>query len=107
MKSPAIYSLVWTDTLIRTARKFLQKHPDLHKTLREVLEQLEIDPKAPSLRLHTLSGNLKGKQAVRLTYAYRIILVVRSGKPSLRGLKFASRVDRCAHRRDPERTRRM
>ena len=76
MKSAATYSLVWTDTFVRTARKFLQKHPDLHKTFREVLEQLAADPKTPSLRLHALSGNLKGKQAVRLTYAYRIILVV-------------------------------
>jgi len=77
MKSAAPHSLVWTDTFVRTARKFLRKHPDLHKTFRDVLEQLEADPKAPSLRLHALSGNLKGKQAIRLTYAYRIVLVVR------------------------------
>lgn len=76
MKAAAPYALVWTATFIRTALKFLQKHPDLHETFRGVLVQLETDPKAPWLKLHALSGKLKGKQAVHLTYAYRIILVV-------------------------------
>ena len=31
---------------------------------------------APSLRLHNLTGKLAGKQAVSITYAYRIVLCV-------------------------------
>ncbi len=37
---------------------------------------LKEDPFAPHLRLHHLSGELKGTQAVSLTYDYRITLTV-------------------------------
>ena len=37
---------------------------------------MESDPFDPSLRLHALHGALEGKQAVRLTYSYRIVLRV-------------------------------
>jgi len=43
---------------------------------RLVLGLLESDPRAPGLRLHALAGQHKGKYAVSLTYAYRIILVL-------------------------------
>ena len=76
MKRTAAFTLVWTVTFVRTARKFLNRQPELRETFRGVLERLEADPNTPSLRLHALSGKLKGKYAVRLTYAYRIILIL-------------------------------
>lgn len=68
------YTLVWTQSFKRTAKKFLSRHRDLTGTFAEVLHRLETDPMDPVLRLHDLTGRLKGKQAVSLTYSYRIVL---------------------------------
>lgn len=68
------YTLVWTETFARTAKRFLRRHPELRATLAGILRKLETDPSHPSLKLHPLHGRLEGCQAVRLTYSYRIIL---------------------------------
>ena len=70
------FTLVWTDTFARTARKFLRRHPDLAGLLEDILKQLEQDPHASRLRLHPLKGRHKDKHAVSLTYAYRIVLII-------------------------------
>ncbi len=71
------FALVWTHTFSRTARKFLRRHPDLVGLFEDVIEQLEVDPYAPRLRLHGLKGTHRGKHAVSLTYSYRIVLILR------------------------------
>ena len=71
------FGLIWTDSFARTARKFLRRHPDIEGMFEDVLRQLEIDPRAPRLRLHPLQGAHRGKHAVRLTYDYRIVLILR------------------------------
>ena len=71
------YQLLWTDTYLRTARKFIRRHPDLEGELEVVLKQLEDDPHAPRLRLHALQGRHRGKHAVSLTYSHRLVLVLR------------------------------
>jgi len=71
------FALVWTHTFSRTARKFLRRHPDLVGLFEDVIEQLELDPYAPRLRLHPLKGKHRGKSAVSLTYSYRIVLILR------------------------------
>ena len=71
------FSLVWTATFVRTARKFLRRHPDLEGIFADVLRQLEDDPFVPRLRLHPLQGAHKGKHAVSLTYEHRIVLILR------------------------------
>ena len=71
------FLLVWTESFARTARKFLRRHPDLAGLFEDILKQLETDPHAPRLRLHPLQGRYQGKQAVRLTYEYRIVLILR------------------------------
>ena len=68
------FSLVWTDTFKRTAKKFLKKHHELAATFSLVLHKLENNPHDPELRLHALSGKHLGKHAVSLTYSYRIVL---------------------------------
>ncbi|MBQ7252934.1 MAG: type II toxin-antitoxin system mRNA interferase toxin, RelE/StbE family [Kiritimatiellae bacterium] len=70
----APYTLVWTETFARTAKRFLRTRPALRNTLSEVLHRLEADPRDPALKLHALHGRLEGRQAVRLTYSYRIVL---------------------------------
>ena len=67
---------VWTPTFVRTARKFLGRHADLAGIFEDVLRQLETDPHAPRLRLHSLEGRHKGKYAVSLTYEHRIVLIL-------------------------------
>jgi mRNA-degrading endonuclease YafQ of YafQ-DinJ toxin-antitoxin module len=70
------WTLLTTASFDRRARKFLTKHPDLRPRLTETLNQLTLDPFQPSLRLHALSGKLKGIQAISLTHSYRITLVL-------------------------------
>ena len=71
------FALVTTQQFERRARKFLRKHPDLGQRLRDTLDDLSRDPFQPKLKLHPLSGNLGGVQAVSLTYSYRLTLQVR------------------------------
>jgi mRNA-degrading endonuclease YafQ of YafQ-DinJ toxin-antitoxin module len=71
------FALVTTQHFERRARKFLRKHPDLRQALRDALDDLSRDPFQAKLKLHPLSGNLAGVQAVSLTYTYRLTLLVR------------------------------
>jgi len=71
------FTLVWTATFERTARKFLGRHPDLAGLFEDVLLQLESNPHAPKLRLHRLKGQNSDNHAVSLTYSYRIVLILR------------------------------
>jgi len=56
--------------------KFFKKHPDLLEKYGSILKKLENDPFERSLKLHKLQGNLEKFHAVRLTYEYRIVLVL-------------------------------
>lgn len=56
--------------------KFFKKHPDLLDKYGVVLKKLENDPFESSLKLHKLQGNLEKFHAVRLTYEYRIVLIL-------------------------------
>ncbi|MBN1363779.1 MAG: type II toxin-antitoxin system YafQ family toxin [Syntrophaceae bacterium] len=73
----ATYTLVWTDTFSRTARKFLRRHPELTGLFKDILQLLETDPHAPRLHLHPLKGKHQGKHSVRINYEYRIVLILR------------------------------
>jgi mRNA-degrading endonuclease YafQ of YafQ-DinJ toxin-antitoxin module len=55
--------------------KFFKKHPDLLDKYGVVLKK-ENDPFESSLKLHKLQGNLEKFHAVRLTYEYRIVLIL-------------------------------
>ena len=68
------YKLVFPESYIRRARKFLKKHPEIHSQYRKTLELLELDPHHPSLRLHGLQGNLSGLSSVSINISYRIVL---------------------------------
>ncbi len=70
------FTLIWTETFARAARKFLRRHPNLAGLFEDIIKQLEVDPHASRLRLHPLKGRHKDKHAISLTYAYRIVLIV-------------------------------
>ncbi len=71
-----MYELIYSERFQRASAKFLRKHPDLASRYERILRDLRSDPFQPHLRLHALHGIHQGKQAVSLTYEYRITLVV-------------------------------
>lgn len=77
------YSLTWTNTFLRTARKFVRRHPDRAGLLDDVLHRLEDDPHDPRLRLHRLHGKHRDKHTVSLSYSYRIVLTLRITKKEI------------------------
>jgi len=46
------YKLIYPESYISRAWKFLKKHPEIHKQYRKTLELLELNPCHPSLSLH-------------------------------------------------------
>lgn len=70
------YRLVQTPSFSRAFKKFARRHPELRNSTEATFLALRQDPFAPSLRLHSLTGELAGKQAVSINYAYRIVLCV-------------------------------
>ena len=68
------YRLVYPESYIRRARKFLRKHPEIHSQYRKTLQLLEIDPFHPSLRLHRLQGSLSDLSSVSINLRYRIVI---------------------------------
>ena len=69
-----IYNLIYTNSYIKRASKFVKKHPDLISQYEKILMLLEIDPNHPSLRLHSLKGKLKDLHSVSINVSYRITL---------------------------------
>jgi mRNA-degrading endonuclease YafQ of YafQ-DinJ toxin-antitoxin module len=68
------YRLIYPDSYIKCAKKFLKKHPKIRNQYQKTLELLEINPHHPSLRLHGLQGRLKGLSSVSINMSYRIVL---------------------------------
>jgi len=69
-----IYKLIYTNSYIKRASRFVKKHPDLISQYGKTLKLLEIDPNHPSLRLHPLKGKLKDLYSVSINISYRITL---------------------------------
>ena len=69
-----IYKLVYTNSYIKRASKFIKKHPDLLSQYEKTLKLMEIDPNHPSLRLHSLKGKLKDLYSISINISYRITL---------------------------------
>ncbi|MCB2182162.1 MAG: hypothetical protein KQH63_09070 [Desulfobulbaceae bacterium] len=68
------YKLIYPESYIRRARKFIKRHPDLLNQYSKTLELLEINPHHSSLRLHPLKGKLTGLHSVSINISYRITL---------------------------------
>lgn len=68
------FQIIYTDSYNKRAAKFLQKHPNLIKQYQKTLELLVLNPYHPSLRLHQLTGKLKGIHSVSINMSYRITL---------------------------------
>jgi len=72
-----LYTIKTASSFLRTAKKFFKRHPELKERFTAIIELLRKDPIAPALKIHPLSGELNGLHAIRLTYKYRITLIIR------------------------------
>jgi mRNA-degrading endonuclease YafQ of YafQ-DinJ toxin-antitoxin module len=70
------YKLIYPQSYIRRARKFLKKHPEIHSQYRKTLELLELNPYHPSLRLLSLQGRMSGLSSVSINISYRIVIEI-------------------------------
>lgn len=68
------YKLIYTNSYIKRASKFVKKHPDLLSQYQKTLKLLEINPNHPSLRIHPLKGRLKYLYSISINISYRITL---------------------------------
>jgi mRNA-degrading endonuclease YafQ of YafQ-DinJ toxin-antitoxin module len=68
------YALVFTESYNRRAMRWLKRHPDLRQHYLKTLQLLEANPFHPSLRLHALTGKLKGLHSISINLSYRITL---------------------------------
>ena len=68
------YTLIYTDSYINKAKRFVKKHPELITQYEKTLKILENDPHHPSLRLHRLKGKLKELHSISINISYRITL---------------------------------
>ncbi|PXX14035.1 addiction module RelE/StbE family toxin [Nitrosomonas ureae] len=70
------YTLVFTDSYKKRARRFAQKHPELKESYRKTLELLAHNPYHHSLRIHPLKGKLSALHSISINLSYRITLEI-------------------------------
>ena len=66
--------ILYTDSYVKRARRFIKRHPELIGQYEKTLKLLEVNPSHPSLHLHRLTGKLSGLFAVSINMTYRISL---------------------------------
>ena len=64
--------IIYTDSYLKRAKKFIKKQPELLSQYEKTLKLLEINPNHPSLRLHKLRGKLSALYSVSINISYRI-----------------------------------
>ncbi len=64
--------IIYTDSYVKRAAKFIKKHPELLSQYEKTLKLLELNPYHPSLRLHKLRGKLSKLHSVSINISYRI-----------------------------------
>ncbi len=70
------YRLIYPESYLKRARKFLRKHAEIRSQYQKTLELLELNPHHPSLRLHRLQGLLAPLSSVSINMSYRIVLEI-------------------------------
>lgn len=67
--------ILYTDSYLKRAKKFIKKHPNLLSQYEKTLKLLEINPYHPSLRLHKLRGKLSELYSVSINISYRVTII--------------------------------
>ncbi|MBU2568774.1 MAG: type II toxin-antitoxin system mRNA interferase toxin, RelE/StbE family [Gammaproteobacteria bacterium] len=68
------YSLIFTESYKKRARRFAKQHPELKEQYRKTLLLLSQNPFHPALRLHALKGKLADLHSVSINLSYRITI---------------------------------
>jgi len=68
------YSLIFTDSYKKRARRFAKQHPELKEQYRKTMLLLAQNPYHTSLRLHPPKGKLGALYSVSINLSYRITL---------------------------------
>lgn len=76
------FRIIYTQSYLKRAAKFIKRHPDLLPQYEKTLKLLELNPAHPSLRLHRLGGPLRDLHSVSINISYRITLefLIEDGK---------------------------
>jgi mRNA-degrading endonuclease YafQ of YafQ-DinJ toxin-antitoxin module len=69
-----VNKIIYTETYIRRARKFIKNHPEIISQYEKTLKLIEINPFHPSLRLHKLKSKLSELYSVSINISYRICI---------------------------------
>jgi mRNA-degrading endonuclease YafQ of YafQ-DinJ toxin-antitoxin module len=77
-----MYSIVFTESYIKRAKKFFSKNPEVIPQYEKALKLLQLNPAHPSLRLHKLRGKLSKLFSVSINITYRItvLLIIKDKK---------------------------
>jgi addiction module RelE/StbE family toxin len=65
--------IIWDKPFLRILKKWKKKQPELISQLEAKLILFSENPFHPSLKTHSLSGNLKEYWALSITYQYRLV----------------------------------
>ena len=65
--------LILNESLLRILKKWRKKHPELVNRFQQKLTLFTDEPFHPSLKTHSLSGNLAGYWAISINYEHRLI----------------------------------
>lgn len=69
-----MYKIVFTQSYVRRAEKFIRRHPEVLGQYEKTLRLLELNPWHPSLRLHKLRDELRDLHSVSINISYSIAL---------------------------------
>jgi len=69
-----VAKILYTESYIRRAKKFIKRHPDIVGQYEKTLKLLESNPSHPSLHLHKLGGKPSSLYSVSINVTYRISL---------------------------------
>jgi len=69
-----VNKIIYTETYIKRAKKFIKKHPEILSQYEKTLKLIEINPFHPSLHLHKLKGRLSDLYSVSINISYRICI---------------------------------
>jgi addiction module RelE/StbE family toxin len=65
--------LISDEPFLRILKKWRKKHPELVERFQQKITLFTNEPFHPSLRTHSLSGNLAGYWAISITFEQRLI----------------------------------
>jgi mRNA-degrading endonuclease YafQ of YafQ-DinJ toxin-antitoxin module len=77
--------LLPSPAFLRSAKRYLKKHPGAASEMEALLECLSTDPFAPALRTHKLKGPLAGSWSASGGYDLRVVfrLARHDGQPAV------------------------